>query len=91
LTHRVAVAVAVADIGMPPAVVCAALLHDVIEDTPCPPGDDRPAEAPQSLSPRRRPPFTLMSTHAGLCRFPVNCKPSTVAGSAALEWFHERN
>ena len=37
LTHCVAVAAIVADIGMPPAVVCAALLHD-IEDTPCPPG-----------------------------------------------------
>ncbi|WP_033314670.1 HD domain-containing protein [Streptomyces iakyrus] len=37
ITHCVAVAAIVADIGMPPAVVCAALLHD-IEDTPCPPG-----------------------------------------------------
>ncbi|GAA3134844.1 HD domain-containing protein [Streptomyces echinatus] len=37
LTHCVAVAAIVADLGMPPAVVCAALLHD-IEDTSCPPG-----------------------------------------------------
>ncbi|MGW3852597.1 HD domain-containing protein [Streptomyces fagopyri] len=37
LTHCLAVAAIVADAGMPPAVVCAALLHD-IEDTPCPPG-----------------------------------------------------
>ncbi|MFM9589187.1 HD domain-containing protein [Streptomyces scabiei] len=38
LTHCVAVAAVVADIGMPSTVICAALLHDVIEDTPCPPG-----------------------------------------------------
>ncbi|MEU1184233.1 HD domain-containing protein [Streptomyces sp. NPDC005820] len=37
LTHCLAVAAIVADIGMPPAVICAALLHD-IDDTPCPPG-----------------------------------------------------
>ncbi|MFF4806562.1 HD domain-containing protein [Streptomyces sp. NPDC001351] len=37
LTHCLAVAAIVADIGMPPAVICAALLHDV-EDTLCPPG-----------------------------------------------------
>ncbi|MFI6567069.1 HD domain-containing protein [Streptomyces sp. NPDC050534] len=37
LTHCVAVAAIVADVGMPPTVVCAALLHDV-EDTLCPPG-----------------------------------------------------
>ncbi|MGD1225684.1 HD domain-containing protein [Streptomyces krungchingensis] len=37
LTHCLAVAAIVADIGMPPAVICAALLHDV-DDTPCPPG-----------------------------------------------------
>ncbi|MEU4469414.1 HD domain-containing protein [Streptomyces sp. NPDC024017] len=37
LDHCVAVAAIVADIGMPSAVVCAALLHD-IEDTRCPPG-----------------------------------------------------
>ncbi|MFI7413635.1 HD domain-containing protein [Streptomyces sp. NPDC049627] len=37
ITHCLAVAAVVADIGMPPAVVCAALLHD-IDDTPCPPG-----------------------------------------------------
>ncbi len=36
LTHCLAVAAIVADIGMPPDVVCAALLHD-IEDTLCPP------------------------------------------------------
>ncbi|MFF4088878.1 HD domain-containing protein [Streptomyces nigra] len=36
LTHCLAVAAIVADVGMPPAVVCAALLHD-IEDTNCPP------------------------------------------------------
>ncbi|MER6288962.1 HD domain-containing protein [Streptomyces sviceus] len=41
ITHCLAVAAIVADIGMPPAVVCAALLHD-IEDAPCPP--DRIAE-----------------------------------------------
>lgn len=38
LTHCLAVARIVADVGMPPTVVCAALLHDVIEDTLCPPG-----------------------------------------------------
>lgn len=37
LTHCLAVAAIVADVGMPPTVVCAALLHDV-EDTSCPPG-----------------------------------------------------
>ncbi|MEV7737844.1 HD domain-containing protein [Streptomyces sp. NPDC088921] len=37
ITHCLAVAAIVADIGVPPAVVCAALLHD-IEDTHCPPG-----------------------------------------------------
>lgn len=37
LTHCVAVAAIVADIGMPPPVICAALLHD-IDDSPCPPG-----------------------------------------------------
>ncbi|MEU6256931.1 HD domain-containing protein [Streptomyces sp. NPDC047043] len=37
LTHCLAVAAIVADLGMPPAVVCAALLHD-IGDTPCPQG-----------------------------------------------------
>ncbi|MFD8001190.1 HD domain-containing protein [Streptomyces mirabilis] len=36
LTHCVAVAAIVAECGMPPAVVCAALLHD-LEDTECPP------------------------------------------------------
>ncbi|WP_323178754.1 HD domain-containing protein [Streptomyces sp. NBC_01381] len=36
LTHCLAVAAILADLGMPPVVVCAALLHD-IEDTPCPP------------------------------------------------------
>ncbi|MGW0971232.1 HD domain-containing protein [Streptomyces sp. NPDC002516] len=37
LTHCLAVAAIVADIGTPPTAVCAALLHDV-EDTTCPPG-----------------------------------------------------
>lgn len=37
LTHCVAVAAIVADIGMPPPVICAALLHD-IDDSPCPSG-----------------------------------------------------
>ncbi|MFE5923056.1 HD domain-containing protein [Streptomyces sp. NPDC056468] len=37
LTHCLAVAAIVADIGMPPLVICAALLHDIV-DTPCPPG-----------------------------------------------------
>ncbi|MGW1564643.1 HD domain-containing protein [Streptomyces sp. NPDC002144] len=37
LTHCLAVAGIVADIGMPPPVICAALLHDV-DDSPCPPG-----------------------------------------------------
>ncbi|WP_257234789.1 HD domain-containing protein [Streptomyces sp. JV178] len=37
LTHCIAVAAIVADIGMPPPVICAALLHD-IDDSPCPPG-----------------------------------------------------
>ncbi|MFI1760769.1 HD domain-containing protein [Streptomyces sp. NPDC020800] len=37
LTHCLTVAAIVADCGMPPSVVCAALLHD-IEDTSCPPG-----------------------------------------------------
>ncbi|WP_328868771.1 HD domain-containing protein [Streptomyces sp. NBC_00287] len=37
LTHCLAVAAIVADIGMPPAVICAAVLHD-IDDTACPPG-----------------------------------------------------
>ncbi|WP_371271962.1 HD domain-containing protein, partial [Streptomyces sp. cf124] len=37
LIHCVAVAAIVADIGMPPPVICAALLHD-IDDSPCPPG-----------------------------------------------------
>lgn len=37
VTHCLAVAAIVADMGMPRAVVCAALLHD-IEDTACPPG-----------------------------------------------------
>ncbi|MFC8394146.1 HD domain-containing protein [Streptomyces sp. NPDC057238] len=36
LTHCIAVAAIVAAIGMPPAVVCAALLHD-IDDSSCPP------------------------------------------------------
>ncbi|MFG2948329.1 HD domain-containing protein [Streptomyces adustus] len=36
LTHCVAVAAIVAECGMPPSVVCAALLHD-LEDTECPP------------------------------------------------------
>ncbi|MDH6612449.1 (p)ppGpp synthase/HD superfamily hydrolase [Streptomyces sp. SAI-208] len=35
VTHCLEVAAVVADMGMPPAVVCAALLHD-IEDTPVP-------------------------------------------------------
>ncbi|MDX3065775.1 HD domain-containing protein [Streptomyces sp. ND04-05B] len=34
-THCIAVAAIVADIGMPPSVICAALLHD-IDDSPCP-------------------------------------------------------
>ncbi|MFD8767191.1 HD domain-containing protein [Streptomyces mirabilis] len=37
LTHCLAVAAIVTDIGMPPSVICAAVLHD-IDDTPCPPG-----------------------------------------------------
>ena len=37
LTHCLAVAAVVADIGMPAPVICAALLHDV-DDSPCPPG-----------------------------------------------------
>ncbi|MFD5859805.1 HD domain-containing protein [Streptomyces chartreusis] len=37
ITHCLAVAAIVADIGMPPSVICAALLHD-IDDSPCPPG-----------------------------------------------------
>jgi GTP pyrophosphokinase len=37
ITHCLAVAAIVADLRMPPPVVCAALLHDV-EDTSCPPG-----------------------------------------------------
>ncbi|MBC2907542.1 HD domain-containing protein [Streptomyces cupreus] len=37
LTHCLAVATIVADVGMPPPVICAALLHDV-GDTACPPG-----------------------------------------------------
>ncbi|MFH8701317.1 HD domain-containing protein [Streptomyces chartreusis] len=37
LTHCLAVAAIVADVGMPPSVICAALLHDIV-DTPCPPG-----------------------------------------------------
>jgi (p)ppGpp synthase/HD superfamily hydrolase len=37
VTHCLAVAAIVADLGMPPALVCVALLHD-IDDTPCPPG-----------------------------------------------------
>ncbi|MHC3469362.1 HD domain-containing protein [Streptomyces sp. 7R007] len=37
VTHCVAVAAIVAELGMPTSVVCAALLHD-IEDTSCPPG-----------------------------------------------------
>ncbi|MFI8220008.1 HD domain-containing protein [Streptomyces sp. NPDC085932] len=37
LTHCLAVAAIVADIGMPALVICAALLHD-IDDSPCPPG-----------------------------------------------------
>jgi len=36
ITHCLAVAAIVAELRMPPAVVCAALLHDV-EDTACPP------------------------------------------------------
>lgn len=36
LTHCLAVAAIVAEIGMPPGVICAALLHD-IDDSPCPP------------------------------------------------------
>ncbi|MER5667452.1 HD domain-containing protein [Streptomyces mirabilis] len=36
LTHCLAVAAILADMGMPPTMVCAALLHD-IDDTPCPP------------------------------------------------------
>jgi (p)ppGpp synthase/HD superfamily hydrolase len=35
-THCLAVAAIIAELGMPPAVVCAALLHD-IDDTPCSP------------------------------------------------------
>lgn len=38
LSHCLAVAHIVADVGMPPTVVCAGLLHDIIEDTSCPPG-----------------------------------------------------
>ncbi|MFF4120860.1 HD domain-containing protein [Streptomyces sp. NPDC001714] len=38
LTHCLAVACIVAGACMPPPVVCAALLHDIIDDTPCPPG-----------------------------------------------------
>lgn len=41
LTDCLAVAAIVTDIGMPPSVICAAVLHD-IDDTPCPP--DRVAE-----------------------------------------------
>ncbi|WP_231626708.1 HD domain-containing protein [Streptomyces apocyni] len=37
LTHCLAVAAIVADLGMPPPVICAAVLHD-IDDTPCPAG-----------------------------------------------------
>ncbi|MGW6738070.1 HD domain-containing protein [Streptomyces sp. NPDC055013] len=37
LAHCLAVAGIVADVGMPAAVICAALLHD-IDDSPCPPG-----------------------------------------------------
>ncbi|MEJ8672944.1 HD domain-containing protein [Streptomyces sp. MS1.AVA.1] len=37
LTHCLAVAAIVAEIGMAPDVICAALLHD-IDDSPCPPG-----------------------------------------------------
>jgi (p)ppGpp synthase/HD superfamily hydrolase len=37
LTHCLAVAAIVADVGMPPAAVCASLLHD-IADTSCPQG-----------------------------------------------------
>ncbi|MFE9023837.1 HD domain-containing protein [Streptomyces sp. NPDC007808] len=36
LSHCVAVAAIVAEVGMSPYVICAALLHD-IDDTPCPP------------------------------------------------------
>ncbi|WP_256464633.1 HD domain-containing protein [Streptomyces sp. Go40/10] len=36
LTHCLAVAAIVVDIGMPAPVICAALLHDV-DDSPCPP------------------------------------------------------
>jgi hypothetical protein len=35
ITHSVAVAAIVARLGMDHEVVCAALLHDVVEDTPC--------------------------------------------------------
>ncbi|NUR01134.1 MAG: hypothetical protein HOY79_32775 [Streptomyces sp.] len=37
MTHCLTVAAIVADVGTPPAAVCAALLHD-IEDNRCPPG-----------------------------------------------------
>ena len=37
VTHCLAVAAIVADLRLPPHVVCAALLHDVLEDTACPP------------------------------------------------------
>jgi (p)ppGpp synthase/HD superfamily hydrolase len=36
LTHCLAVAAIVAEVGMPPSVICAALLHDIV-DTHCPP------------------------------------------------------
>ncbi|WP_369031563.1 MULTISPECIES: HD domain-containing protein [Streptomyces] len=37
VTHCLAVAAIVADLRLPPHVVCAALLHDVLDDTACPP------------------------------------------------------
>src|SRR5262245_12262253 len=35
ITHPLAVALILAELGMSPPVLCAALLHDVLEDTPC--------------------------------------------------------
>ncbi len=34
ITHSVAVATIVAELGMSPETICAALLHDTVEDTP---------------------------------------------------------
>ncbi|MEU8986941.1 HD domain-containing protein [Streptomyces sp. NPDC048558] len=76
LTHCLAVAAIaaiVADIGMPPSVICAALLHDIV-DAHCPPGRVSERVGPEVAD------LIRAVRSAELTEIPRRVSPSTARG-----------